>query len=501
MKQAAACQQVFQGFKNRAAVFSLLNLLAVFAAMPVTDTNSSAPDSFAADDFLQTLLNVSLAGLFVLRPVFGADEHELVDLAYVRVSPAAQRMLQVPEHPAETFLQMFPHAAHDGVFNFYRDTFLSGEVNHYGVAYEHNGVNNYYQLAAQRSGPYLLVSFTDTGDESRRGVELGLRATQAREQAARTTAETQRNQLHTLVDQAPVALGFFEGPELRITAVNQQMSTIWGYPVAELAGRPLLEAVPELQGQGFDDLLRQVLATQVPFVGTEVPAQLLRDGRLQTTYFNFVYKPLYDAQGTVLGVVDVAVEVTEQVVARQQLQALTEELLSVNQELEAATTAVEKARAGAELQRRQLRSVLEQAPAIICVFDGPQHVFQFVNDAYQALVGERPLLGRPLADALPEPAGPPRPELLDQVYQTGETHHAPEVPVQLARADAGAAPSTRYYNFTYQARHNQAGAIDGVLVFAYDATAQVVARQQMEDQTRQLREALARANEKNQAHH
>lgn len=116
---------------------------------------------------------------------------------------------------------------------------------------------------------------------------------------ARTQAEDQRNQFQALVDQAPVALGFFGGPELRITAANQQMCTIWGHPAEHVLHRPLLEAVPELQGQGFDDLLRQVMATQVPVIGTETPAQLLRDGQLTTTYYDFVYKPFYNAAGQV----------------------------------------------------------------------------------------------------------------------------------------------------------------------------------------------------------
>ena len=124
---------------------------------------------------------------------------------------------------------------------------------------------------------------------------------------------------------------------------------------------------------------------------------------------------------------------------------------------------------------------------MICIFEGPQHVFQFVNSPYQALVGPRPLVGLPIAEAMPELAGQPIFGLLDQVYQTGEAFRASEMLVQLDHANAGPQElDKRYYNFIYQARYNLAGATDGILVFAYEVTAQVEARQQQQ----QLNEAL-----------
>ncbi|MFD3001633.1 hypothetical protein ACFS7Z_14775 [Pontibacter toksunensis] len=59
----------------------------------------------------------------------------------------------------------------------------------------------------------------------------------------------------------------------------------------------------------------------------------------------------------------------------------------------------------AEQSRQQLHGILMQAPAMICIFEGPQHVFKLVNPPYQRLEGERPLLGRPIAEAIPEQPG------------------------------------------------------------------------------------------------
>jgi PAS domain S-box-containing protein len=165
---------------------------------------------------------------------------------------------------------------------------------------------------------------------------------------------------------------------------------------------------------------------------------------------------------------------------------------ATEQALRASQARELEARAGAEREREQLELLLHAAPAMICVFEGPQHVFGFVNPPYQALVGPRPLLGRPIAEAMPELAGQPIFDLLDRVYRTGETFRANEMLVQLDHANEGRQVlEKRYYNFIYQARHDQAGTTNGIFVFAYDVTPQVRARQQVQE----LNEELAAINE------
>ena len=160
---------------------------------------------------------------------------------------------------------------------------------------------------------------------------------------------------------------------------------------------------------------------------------------------------------------------------------------AVEEALHASHMREQQARAEAQLQQAQLHSVLMQAPAMICIFEGPEHRFQLVNGPYQALVGERPLLGKPIAEAMPELAGQPIFELLDRVYRTGEPFLATEMLVQLDHDNARpTALEKRYYNFIYQARRDLRGQVDGILVFAYDVTAQVLARHQVEDTARQL---------------
>ncbi|QIX59684.1 PAS domain-containing protein [Hymenobacter sp. BT18] len=471
------------------------------------------------DDLTLTLLNVSLTGIILFRPVPGeAGPDDIVDFAYDYLNPAAQRMLQLPEQPADTFLTLYPHARQTGIFAFYCAAYHAAEARRYDVNYQHDGLDNFFRLSAQRSGPRLVVSFTDTADHSRTPAEQALRESQAREQAARAAAERERNLLETILTQAPVAMGVLQGEEQVVVAVNEQMSTIWGYPRAQLLGRPLLEAVPELLGQGFTELMADVARTGVPFVGTEVPALLLRNGRLDTYYFNFVYQPLYDAAGGLLGVLDLAVDVTTQVHSRQDIQNLNEELAATNEELHAAneeffqnntelartqlqlqqlneelearvlarTQEARAARAEAEEHRARLERLFMQAPASICILGGPALVYELVNPGYQQLFPGRSLLGKPILEALPEIAGHTVYHTFQQVYETGVTHQELGMLIPLARPEDGVLED-RYFNYIQQARHNEQGHIDGVLVFAFEVTDQVRAHQAQEATAKQLK--------------
>ena len=652
------------------------------------DFSPPLPSSAPTDELLTALLNVSLTGLILFRPVYAADGHGILDLAYVQLNPAAQRMLALPEHPVGTFLTLYPHAQAAGIFAFYCDAFQApdGGTRRFDVNYQHDGLDNYFHLQAQRSGELLLVSFTDTADHERSAVEDALRASQARERAAHAEAELQRRQLESvfeqapamicifdgprhvfqfvnppyqalvgarpllgrpiaeampeLVDQpifglldevyhtgetfhatemlvqldhhnegrrelekryynfiyqarrslagvidgifvfaydvtgqvlarqqvqrlhegqrdlnaqlqaanaelaaavirtqqaqaaverernllqavlmqAPLAIGVFQGDELVVAAANEQLCAILGYAPTEVFNRPLLQAVPELVGQPFDHILREVAHTRVPFRGTEMPAELRQpDGRVAPRYFNFVYQPLYDSAGELLGVLDISFDVTDQVRARQQVQQLNEELAAINEALrvtneellgsnaalrrtqqqlqrltlelearvQARTRETEAARAEAERQRRRLESLFMQAPAGICMLGGPELTFELVNPAYQQLFPDRALLGQPILAVMPEIEEHEVYQMLRRLYAEGGTHQESGILIPFV-PPGGGPPEDRYFNYIQQARYDQQGHPDGIVVFVFEITEQVRARQASEATARQL---------------
>jgi signal transduction histidine kinase len=142
-----------------------------------------------------------------------------------------------------------------------------------------------------------------------------------------------------------------------------------------------------------------------------------------------------------------------------------------------------------------------QAPVPIVILEGPQLIYKLVNPAYQQIFPGRVLLDKALLEALPELTHTPIPTLLNQVYQTGETFVAQEMPLMLARHQGGPLEEI-YWTFTYQARRNAQGEVDGILVFAYEVTEGVKARGvalESERQMQALAQELAAANEELQA--
>ncbi|KFA90441.1 PAS domain-containing protein, partial [Archangium violaceum] len=137
-------------------------------------------------------------------------------------------------------------------------------------------------------------------------------------------SEAQRERLAALFQEAPALIFVLEGPEHVLTLANPRLHQAIG--VREILGKPLREALPELEDQGFRVLLDNVYRTGEPAVGHEVRVWVYRNGgRPVECFFNFVYAPNRGADGRVEGVFVHAVEVTELVRERQK----TEEALAL----------------------------------------------------------------------------------------------------------------------------------------------------------------------------
>jgi PAS domain S-box-containing protein len=144
-----------------------------------------------------------------------------------------------------------------------------------------------------------------------------------RERELRAKAELERNQIRELFMQAPAAIGLLSGPEHRWTFVNAEYIRVTGRDRAEhFIGKTIRESLPELEGQGFFELLDTVYRTGTPYVGTAAKALLNRAamGQPEESYFNFVYQPLRDLEGKVEGILIHAVEVTDQEIARREIE-------------------------------------------------------------------------------------------------------------------------------------------------------------------------------------
>jgi PAS domain-containing protein len=151
--------------------------------------------------------------------------------------------------------------------------------------------------------------------------------------------------------------------------------------------------------------------------------------------------------------------------------------------IEESLQATYYALAEAETQRQRLQRLVADAPAMIAVLTGPNHVVELVNDHFRAMFGHRPLVGQPFRQVAVELTDQPFFDQLDNVYRTGETYTGTDVPVTLNRRPAG--PREHLFaTYIFQATRDGSGAIDGLLIFAYEVTEQVRARQEREASAR-----------------
>jgi PAS domain S-box-containing protein len=159
--------------------------------------------------------------------------------------------------------------------------------------------------------------------QARRAVELA----NEREKRERATAEFERNQLRELFKQAPAGISILSGPDHRWSFANAAYCVLLGRTREQLLNRTIRETLPELEGQGFFELLDQVYRTGTPYIGKEVKGTLNRGpGQSpQEGYFDFIYQPVFNVAGEVEAIMALAVDITEQFQARTQLESRVQE--------------------------------------------------------------------------------------------------------------------------------------------------------------------------------
>lgn len=277
------------------------------------------------DSILRDLLDVSLTGVNVLRPVYDPGG-EIEDFSIEYLNPAGQRMTGLSAQPGGTLLTRFPSAISAGILAYYRRAYADGDAGLHEVNYQADGLDNYFRLAARRSGEQLVVSFTDTSDQDRSAVELALRESQAAERAARAEAEQQRTHFQDFIEQAPVAVAVYSGPEHRVAMANATTLAIWGRPLEQVLNRPVFEALPEAATPEVVAIFEQAYATGNPHTAYEQATTLLRHGRPEQVYWNIVFEPQRGLNGHITGIFTIGTDVTAQVRARQQLEQFNQEL-------------------------------------------------------------------------------------------------------------------------------------------------------------------------------
>ena len=260
-----------------------------------------------------------------------------------------------------------------------------------------------------------------------------------------------------LLVQAPVALSMLMGDDFVIQVANPQMLELWGKS-REIIGKNLLDALPELKDQPFVQFLQGVKKTGVPYKGYEQIGYLVRNGKREECYFDFIYAPIYNDEETeIIGVSVVATEVTEQVVSKKRL---TESEI-------------------------KFENLIKQSDYSIALYKGRDLVIDIANDAMLKTWGkDASVIGEKLEDALPELEGQPFLDILKNIYDNGETYSANEDEVYLER---NGKLEKLYYNFSYKPLYNQEGEVYAILNIAIDVTEAVITKQKLKESEQNFR--------------
>ncbi|KYF81540.1 hybrid sensor histidine kinase/response regulator [Sorangium cellulosum] len=151
--------------------------------------------------------------------------------------------------------------------------------------------------------------------------------------------------------------------------------------------------------------------------------------------------------------------------------------------------ALETERKRVELERGRSGSLLAQAPAPICLLKGADLVFELANPLFCQMVGRDDLLGKPLVKAVPELRGQVLHAQLEAVMTTGNPSVANEIPVRIAHWTGELVE--RLYNVLCKPVRDVSGAVEGVMVTAFEVTEQIGARRKAERLALELQQSVA----------
>ena len=215
------------------------------------------------------------------------------------------------------------------------------------------------------------------------------------------------------------------GPERHPGALGQRGRECWEESWDVIG--PQIELVMEGRGATWNENHRVPIA---------------RNGRREDVYWTYSYSPIDepDAPHGVGGVLVVCTETSDRVLAEH----------------------------GHRTERDRLEQLFQQSPGFKALLRGPQHVFETVNPAYMELVGNHDLLGKTVADALPDTVKQGYVDLLDEVYRSGKAFTTTGARFEFTGANERRIE--RYVDFVYQPIADADGVVTGIFMEGSDVT-------------------------------
>jgi signal transduction histidine kinase len=263
---------------------------------------------------LRTIVSMMLNSKFPMFVAWGEELGFLYNDAYAEIMGAKH-----PEGLGQRFVDVWPEIWTELL------PIIKQALQGHAVYYEN------LPLTVNRTGQVEEAWFTFSYSPVRDEIgQVGGMFCAVKETTEQVLAEAHRAEelmrLRHLFQQAPGIIAVLRGPSHIFDIANEAYTRLVGRQ--DILGKPLRDALPELDGQGFFELLDDVYTTGRPYFGNEVPVMLQRntDSELEERFVNFIYQPTFDYRGKITGIFVEGSDVTESVNLHQALKKSESEL-------------------------------------------------------------------------------------------------------------------------------------------------------------------------------
>ena len=245
-----------------------------------------------------------------------------------------------------------------------------------------------------------------------------------------------------------------------IMIYNDAYSEFAGGRHPQLLGSKVREGWPEVAD--FNDNVMKVGLAGGTLAYKNQKLTLSRHGHPEPVWMNLDYSPILNESGKPSGVVAIVVETTDRVIAEQRLAA----------------------------EKERLIQLFDQGPSCMALLEGPEHRYALANASYLGLIERTDVIGKTVAEVLPEAIGQGYVEILNEVFASAKPFTATSYRFA-SQPRPGGPISDRYFDFTYQPIKDSDGKVTGIFFDGVDATARTLTEAALRASEAELREVNA----------
>ncbi|MDQ1095902.1 MULTISPECIES: PAS domain-containing protein [Chryseobacterium] len=297
------------------------------------------------------------------------------------------------------------------------------------------------------------------------------------------------NTLLEILKQSDDATAIYTGQDLIIQFANDAMLRIWRKD-SSVYGKKFGDALPEMEGQPFISILQDVWKTGKTYQARDTPADLEINGISTTSYFDFIFKPIKDQQGSVYAILHTAADVTERVHAWRLIrekeirkQKLNEDLIAGNEELNNANTQLNTIHKQLVSAEHRIMQLINTSPIGLALLQGKDMIIEAANEEMLKIWGyrENMIIGKALLDVFPVLKGQAFFDQLSLVYSSGEIVSLEEMVFGFK--------DKKYLNINFHPLLKPDGMVDAVMATVQDVTEKVIAKKILEKNEIRLQES------------